>query len=889
NLASDNSVFGGNEKFPVAINASSTAGTVYRTDGANINYDDDSHKTCNENSAQGLYVRVYADKVVILGRDFNTGKWVPEACCVLQNNDVSLEDDLVTMQYGETRSNNYVVNPEKRTLSGAMSNDTSLVTVSNDGKITASNSKQGTTTVNVSVMPSNTHVLKRLETDVRVVDVMGNNHYLVGSFNNWGEGYRMNIVNDDVDVLSHSLELLPGTYEFRIDSFDKELGAEIVINDSTTEELTLANSGGNITLVATGGNYTFTYNKATKKLTVDCKPFTQDDTDANDLFACAERKDPYLDMSKEVYTFGEPLYATTQGGKWIGIFKADADIATANSAYLIDTTGKDAKVFDLKTGLINLNDGNLDPGRTPGAYKAVLFGTDDKSQVLDTEYFEVVNGNNFHYNATNLISSNKKVYSYGQEVYVSACTDRPDLKPWVAVVEHGAKVNDDTLKYWYYLPIVGAGDDAYVDSSNQNLISASEINNGIFLEPGKYDIYLYRTSSYSSPRGFVTIEVAESPATTSLSGIVTTDKDVYGLGEDIITTVYTGNTNSWVGIYKGDYSAADPADATQHIAWYKTFNNDGFSSVLQRMDECSTFMGDVLTADEATPGTYTAILFKDVAQYDTILSKHVFTIDDSVKGKILQGAYKVDSLTDGFANGRVAVELDESAYNYINSGSITLYWADAQGKPLADYMPFGEEAIKNTITVFDLDPYVFIPEEAAGFVAYISYNGTESEYGRFIKLPDNCQTYTGLDTGMKNEFQIVADLQLGTDINYDSPKNVEAFFTDVANNSPSSTGIFVAGDSTYNGYASEFDMIDSLMASVESSTGKTLPPIYVSHGDSDGTETFVDFVNSHGGNVTADKMYYSLTVDGYKYIFMAMDVDRYSVSSEQINWLDAEL
>ena len=112
-------------------------------------------------------------------------------------------------------------------------------------------------------------------------------------------------------------------------------------------------------------------------------------------------------------------------------------------------------------------------------------------------------------------------------------------------------------------------------------------------------------------------------------------------------------------------------------------------------------------------------------------------------------------------------------------------------------MPFGEELIEKTITIFEFDPYVFIPEGAAGLLAYVSYNKSEAEFGCYIKLPDGYLAYTDLDTGIESEFQIVADLQLGTDIGYDTPSNVEAFFEDVANNSTDSTGIFVAGDATY--------------------------------------------------------------------------------------------
>lgn len=30
--------------------------------------------------SQGYYVRIYADKVLVLGRDFESGQWIPSAC-----------------------------------------------------------------------------------------------------------------------------------------------------------------------------------------------------------------------------------------------------------------------------------------------------------------------------------------------------------------------------------------------------------------------------------------------------------------------------------------------------------------------------------------------------------------------------------------------------------------------------------------------------------------------------------------------------------------------------------------------------------------------------------------------------------------------------------------
>jgi 3',5'-cyclic AMP phosphodiesterase CpdA len=64
-LGSQHTVFGGKDRMPMMINAASVA---------YLWTDEDKHK----DGSQGLFVEVYADRVIIKGRDFAAGEWLDE-------------------------------------------------------------------------------------------------------------------------------------------------------------------------------------------------------------------------------------------------------------------------------------------------------------------------------------------------------------------------------------------------------------------------------------------------------------------------------------------------------------------------------------------------------------------------------------------------------------------------------------------------------------------------------------------------------------------------------------------------------------------------------------------------------------------------------------------
>ena len=109
--------------------------------------------------SQGFYVRVYEDKVVFLGREFLDHKWVPSACYVFYNEDVSVKEERTLLPLNETLSaTDYVVSEKGRTLSYKTS-DPSVATVDAQGNITAVS--EGVAYITVNAAATNTEVITR--------------------------------------------------------------------------------------------------------------------------------------------------------------------------------------------------------------------------------------------------------------------------------------------------------------------------------------------------------------------------------------------------------------------------------------------------------------------------------------------------------------------------------------------------------------------------------------------------------------------------------------------------------------------------------------------------------------------------------------------------------
>ena len=149
-INSPNNMYAGSSGLPVAINTASV-GYLW----SDYNSDDGYYIP----GTQGFYVRVYEDKVVFLGRDFENSKWIPSACYVIYNEDVSVEVPSVILNVDETTDvTSCINNPKGRTLSFATT-DKNIVQVDENGIVTATG--LGTAEIIVTAEPTDTEVVTR--------------------------------------------------------------------------------------------------------------------------------------------------------------------------------------------------------------------------------------------------------------------------------------------------------------------------------------------------------------------------------------------------------------------------------------------------------------------------------------------------------------------------------------------------------------------------------------------------------------------------------------------------------------------------------------------------------------------------------------------------------
>ncbi|MBQ4105221.1 MAG: metallophosphoesterase [Clostridia bacterium] len=617
------------------------------------------------------------------------------------------------------------------------------------------------------------------------------------------------------------------------------------------------------------------------------------------LFEKIADTSPSIAVDKENYTVGEPIYVTADNGSWVGLYRADqTDYANTKSIFWYYISGNEGRAFDIRTGQYNYdNPLGISPALFVGPYKAVLFATDDTSNPVASVPFNVADANGDTDDANSYVTTNKHDYSYGEAVVVTAKSSNTQAnEAWVGIYSAGANPSTSVSFYYYYV--------AGYQNTSVDIKNVSVNNNGVSLPVGEYDVYLFGDSGYNKIQAQTTISI--------VGGTIDTDRDTYGLGEDIIVTATSCTTSSgaWVGLYKvSDVDKGFSAD-NPSLSWYSMSTYPCVSVVFQDLGNDAN--SRPLTVTE--PGEYVAYVFGD-SGYSDIQAATYFTIEDEVKGHFSNGAYLVDDLNDGFANGTVVLEVASDRYGVIGNTDTAVFWADADGNPLEGYTALAKTQVYKNIISFDMYTHTFIPEGAQSLMAFVAYNGKVGTQGYKIPLPTGTVTYNNLDENILSEFQMVSDLHVTSNkaknvdggalidqyYHVNDNDHVQMMFEDIAENSPESVGIFANGDIANNGLKVEFEEVDSIYNSVNG----TLPPMYVSLGNHDSypgdiTE-FVNYANSLGADITSDAPYYAKDINGYKYIFLAGDNDAYyglysasnsndaELSATQLQWLDEQL
>ncbi len=654
----------------------------------------------------------------------------------------------------------------------------------------------------------------------------------------------------------------------------------------------------------------------------------------------------YLQTDRKTYTYGETMLlnanAPDNNYAWVGVYPKGSANSTTPAEYFIQIgSSHDISHGGQTIDIINTSRANNGAELLPGDYDVCLFGDRTMDNILAKLTISVRAG---------FVSTDKETYGYGEKIiakaniYNSAYLDISNT----AMVHSTTKLytNATTTSSTYTTitastPVTVVGTSGLAAQGNRAQVSYNGYTGYIqaYLGPIKgSDVKIYgyvATADYilSAPNYTSTYYIKQVPVGTAYT-FLEYYNDRYFLAQvegyvcyldrysvtstKYITTAYSAHDsssvnivdhNAWVGLYdKGTVPSADVPRNT----WYYLRQFPSSSVVLQDLasGDGTTYAGSAFI--EA--GDHTLNLFGD-GDYANWLDDAHFTVSDKVTGSFKSGAYKVIDLEDGFANGSVALELSDDSKGYIGTGEAVLYWADANGTPLTGYTALANQKITASAFAFDMYPHTIIPEGAMSLVAYVSYDGMMGDTGYTIPLPDNCKAYENLGSNIISEFQIVSDLHITSDAvttfedgnatvtgnEYSKGNaNYEAMLADINANSPNSVGIFVNGDIANNGLSEEYRQLKNM-----NTLAGTIPPMYVTMGDHDaypGNITdYVEFAASLGADISADEPYYSKTVNGYKYIFLATDVKEYyglysatdhesaKLSEAQLRWLDAEL
>ena len=203
---------------------------------------------------------------------------------------------------------------------------------------------------------------------------------------------------------------------------------------------------------------------------------------------------------------------------------------------------------------------------------------------------------------------NKTVFEVGEEIIVSA--SGPNSKDWVGLYDGAA----DSTIYWNFVDSVG-------DGIKYNLISS--FSNGI--AEGEYIIRLQANDSSEPTDTKAAIKIKVGNPKTGVMGdntALSTDKNVYKVGEPVMVTATATTSTSWVGLYRYNHYAG----STYKWHWVDMLNASGG----EYSAPGSGIAYDVTRGEELLPGYYTINLFPDSAtNWDAVVASTTFFVESS--------------------------------------------------------------------------------------------------------------------------------------------------------------------------------------------------------------------------------------------------------------------
>lgn len=492
------------------------------------------------------------------------------------------------------------------------------------------------------------------------------------------------------------------------------------------------------------------------------------------------------------------------------------------------------------------------------------------------------------------LKTDKAVYKEGEPILVTASSTNSSGKDWVGIIPKGD--SEGVSIYWDYLKDITA---------NFNISTASHKGKDrgdlYSLPAGEYTILIIPDDltvkkGYDKALAMVDIKIersADSADTTapkpSGDTYLVTDKTQYIVGEPIYVTASSENASGkdWVGIWPKGYVG-------QSIHWeYLSTIGKGKPYDIRSAPNRG---GGQMTAYHGIPeGEYTLYLIPNdmnggvgIPQALAMASIKVVSDPNKIAKAPLSATYKLDKEGSGLADGTLTIKLPEDH----DADDIYMWWGDDNGK-LAGYTRLARFKVTGTTVTHRMTENTLIPNRATKLLIY-TYNDSNgiSKDCLEVKLPAGAASG---DLGkVLSEFQIVSDIHIKGGADHEYSKHFVAMLNDVKKNSPTSVGIFAAGDIVDRGDSPEYwTYFHSLYKSVNGA-----PPMYLGIGNHEyigtsyeaGLKQFLQNVKLPDGS-TPDKVYYDCYVNGYHYVFIGTGATGTSapIPKEELLWLEETL
>lgn len=411
---------------------------------------------------------------------------------------------------------------------------------------------------------------------------------------------------------------------------------------------------------------------------------------------------------------------------------------------------------------------------------------------------------------------------------------------------------------------------------------------GSGLAAGEYEVSVLAEDSEGQREARTGFAVAEQE--------MQTDKTEYGAGEDIVVTA-VGTGTAWVGLYR---IGETPGKGTTSICWYYIDQDKHLSGQSYILQRTAAYNRSGYSADEPFPaGEYKVVLFANDSQ-SSVVKEIPITILPQEPGEAsapVSAEYVQDEPESGRASGTLTVTFAEE----YSASEVVAYWANDEGR-LANYDAFAPQKVSGRVMKFRAIEGVMIPTKATKMLFYgknVKGQGTECFE---LVLPENCGHAAG---EILSEFSVLSDLHVSTATSHSGKPDVyntnfEKACRDIAAVSSSSDGIFIVGDITNSGLASEWRKAEEIMDSVGG-----MAKAFYAIGNHDlyeiGTpysQKIQDFLTYSG----QDRVYYEVVTGGYHHLILGSQEQQTDTASptgntgvdailhdDQLLWLDARL